>query len=219
MQTKKNRGHLIVISGPSGAGKTSLGRALVEQINGICFSVSHTTRKPRKGENHSIEYFFISAHEFQVMTARNEFLEYAQVHGHYYGTGQNWVNHCLDSGQDVLLDIDVQGAQQIMEKEPDAVTILILPPSRDVLKQRLMDRSLDHESVILDRMARASEEVRAYNRYLYVIINDIREEALLELKSIIQSTRSGLLERCNPADSNEEARRIEEIVQTFKETQ
>ena len=141
-------GRLIVMSGPSGAGKTSLGRALVEQVEGLRFSVSHTTRQPRQGERHGVEYFFVSEPDFREMVARDRFLEHARVHGHYYGTSREWVRGCLDSGRDVLLDIDVQGARQIMDQVRDALTILILPPSRRELERRLTHRGQDRMAVI-----------------------------------------------------------------------
>ena len=204
-------GRLIVMSGPSGAGKTSLGRALVEQGERLRFSVSHTTRRPRQGERHGVEYFFVSEAEFRRMAARGQFLEHARVHGHYYGTARAWVRECLDSGQDVLLDIDVQGARQIMDQVRDALTFLILPPSRSELERRLTKRGLDQEAVIRRRMKRAAEEVGAYTRYRYVIINDSLEDALLELKSVIGSPGS------DPGGPVRNTRRIREVVTTFKE--
>ena len=206
-------GRLIVMSGPSGAGKTSLGRALVGQADGIRFSVSHTTRRPRQGERHGVEYFFVSEREFRGMVARDRFLEHARVHGHYYGTARTWVRDCLGSGQDVLLDIDVQGARQIMEQVPAALTILILPPSRKELERRLTDRGQDRLAVIRRRMERAADEVGAYKQYRYAIINDSLEDALLELKSVVGSDGS------DPGGSVRNARRIQEVIRTFKEAQ
>ncbi len=203
-------GRLIVMSGPSGAGKTSLGRALVEQVGGIRFSVSHTTRKPRPGERDGVEYFFVSKPVFRGMVARGRFLEHARVHGHYYGTAREWVRDCLDSGQDVLLDIDVQGARQIMDQVPDALTILILPPSRRELERRLTDRGQDRLAVIRRRMERAAEEVGAYKQYRYVIINDSLEDALLELKSVVGSHES------DSGGPVRNTRRIREVIGTFE---
>ena len=206
-------GRLIVISGPSGAGKTSLGIALVQQVEGIRFSVSHTTRQPREGERHGVEYFFVSEGEFRRMVAGDRFLEHARVHGHYYGTSRGWVEDRLGAGLDVLLDIDVQGAGQIMGRVPDALTILILPPSREELERRLTRRGLDREAVIRRRMRRAAEEVGAYKRYRYVIINDSLEDALLELKSVVGSPGS------DPGLSVRNNRRIQEVTGTFQEAQ
>ena len=206
-------GRLIVMSGPSGAGKTSLGRALVDQVDGIRFSVSHTTRQPRQGERHGVEYFFVSEPEFRDMVARDRFLEHARVHGYHYGTSRAWVRECLGSGQDVLLDIDVQGARQIMDQVPDALTILILPPSREELERRLTRRGQDPEVVIRLRMEGAGEEVRAYKRYGYVIINDSLEDALLELKSVVGSPGP------DPGGPVRPRRRIQDVVRTFEEAQ
>ena len=204
-------GRLIVMSGPSGAGKTSLGRALVEQVGGIRFSVSHTTRQPRRGERDGVEYFFVSEAEFRDMVARDQFLEHARVHGHSYGTAREWVRDCLGSGQDVLLDIDVQGARQIMEQVPDALTILILPPSRKELERRLTDRGQDRPEVIRRRMKGAAEEVGVYRQYRYAIINDSLKDALLELKSVVGSPGS------DPGGTVRNRWRIQEVIRTFKE--
>lgn len=201
------------MSGPSGAGKTSLGRALVDQVECLRFSVSHTTRRPRQGERHGVEYFFVSEGEFRDMAARDQFLEHARVHGHYYGTSRQWVRECLGSGQDVLLDIDVQGARQIMDQVRDALTFLILPPSRMELERRLTERGLDRKSVIRRRMERAAEEVSAYKRYRYVIINDSLEDALLELKLVVGSHDP---HRGGP-DRN--TGRIQEVIRTFEEAE
>ena len=204
-------GRLIVMSGPSGVGKTSLARALVEQVGGIRFSVSHTTRKSRPGERDGVEYFFVNEREFCGMVARGRFLEHARVHGHYYGTAREWVRACLASGQDVLLDIDVQGARQVMGQVPDALTILILPPSRRELKRRLTDRGQDSLEDIRTRMERAAEEVGAYKQSRYVIINDSLEDALLELKSVVDSHES---DSGGPVRNTQ---RIREVIGTFKE--
>lgn len=206
-------GSLIVMSGPSGAGKTSLGRALVEQVEGIRFSVSHTTREPRQGERDGVEYFFVAEREFKEMVTCARFLEHATVHGHYYGTAREWVRDCLGSGQDVLLDIDVQGARQIMEQVPEALTILILPPSREELERRLTHRGQDREEVIRRRMERAAEEVGAYEQYRYAIINDSLEDALLELKSVVRPAESG------PGGLARDIRRLREVIRTFEEAQ
>jgi len=206
-------GRLIVVSGPSGAGKTSLGRALVDQVERLRFSVSHTTRRPRHGERHGVEYFFVSEGGFRDMVARDQFLEHARVHGHYYGTSRKWVRECLGSGQDVLLDIDVQGARQIMDQVRNALTILILPPSRMELERRLTERGLDRKAVIRRRMKRAAEEVAAYKRYRYVIINDSLEDALLELKSVVGSHGS------DPGGPVQNTGRIQEVIRTFEEAE
>ncbi len=189
-----SKGNLFVISGPSGAGKTSLGLRLVSEESNLHFSVSYTTRTPRRVEKHGIEYFFVSEDDFTGMVSRGDFLEHALVHGHYYGTSRNHVLSALESGDDVLLDVDVQGALQIMELKQiaDAVTVFVLPPSRQVLEQRLKKRGLDDASAIEARLRRAAEEIALFGRYQYVIINDDFERALLELRSIAQSAAASM---------------------------
>ena len=200
-----------MISGPSGAGKTSLGLRLVNEDPNLHFSVSYTTRKPRRVEQHGIEYFFVSEDEFKGMVSRGDFLEHALVHGHYYGTSRNHVLSALETGADVLLDVDVQGALQIMELEqiPDAVTVFVLPPSRQVLEQRLRKRGLDDSIAIESRLHRAEEEIALFGRYQYVIINDDIKRAQLELRSIAESARVSVRSRSAEA---------ERVLRTFKET-
>ena len=147
------------------------------------------------------------------MVDRGRFLEHARVHGHYYGTARDWLTDCLASGQDVLLDIDVQGARQIMEQVPEALTILILPPSRKELERRLTDRGQDRLADIRRRMKRAAEEVGAYGQYQYAIINDSLEDALLELKSVVGSHES------DSGGTVQNTKRIQEVIRTFKEAQ
>ena len=199
-----------MISGPSGAGKTSLGLRLVNEESSLHFSVSYTTRRPRRVEKHGIEYFFVSEDDFKGMVSRGDFLEHALVHGHYYGTSRNHVLSALESGDDVLLDVDVQGALQIMELKqiPDAVTVFVLPPSRQVLEQRLRTRGLDDASAIEARLRRAREEIALFGRYQYVIINDDFERALLELRSIAQSAAASMRSRSIEA---------ERVLKTFEE--
>ncbi len=205
-----SKGNLFVISGPSGAGKTSLGLRLVNEESSLHFSVSYTTRRPRRVEKHGIEYFFVSEDDFKGMVSRGDFLEHALVHGHYYGTSRNHVLSALESGDDVLLDVDVQGALQIMELKqiPDAVTVFVLPPSRQVLEQRLRTRGLDDASAIEARLHRAREEIALFGRYQYVIINDDFERALLELRSIAQSAAASMRSRSTEA---------ERVLKTFEE--
>ena len=199
-----------MISGPSGAGKTSLGLRLVNEESSLHFSVSYTTRRPRRVEKHGVEYLFVSEDDFKGMVSRGDFLEHALVHGNYYGTSRNHVLSALQSGDDVLLDVDVQGALQIMELEqiPDAVTVFVLPPSRQVLEQRLKTRGLDDAGAIEARLRRAEEEIALFGRYQYVIINDDFERASLELRSIAQSARASMRSRSAEA---------EQVLKTFKE--
>ena len=205
-----SKGNLFVISGPSGAGKTSLGLKLVNEEASLHFSVSYTTRRPRRVETHGVEYFFVSEDDFKGMVSRGDFLEHALVHGNYYGTSHNHVLSALDSGDDVLLDVDVQGALQIMELRqiPDAVTVFVLPPSRQVLEQRLKKRGLDDVGAIEARLRRAEEEIALFGRYQYVIINDDFKRASLELRSIVQSARASMRSRSAEA---------EQVLKTFKE--
>ncbi|MDA2923458.1 guanylate kinase [Acidobacteria bacterium AH-259-L09] len=202
-----NRANIIVISAPSGSGKTSLTNRVLKEVSGLEFSVSHTTRKPRRGERDGAEYSFVSEKEFQEMVRRDSFLEYAHVHGNLYGTSRAFVDAQLAAGNDVILEIDVQGAMKIKEKNPQAVLIFVLPPSLEVLEARLKGRGSDDESVIDRRLQIAKEELKYYRNYQYVIINREIEESLGKLKSIIIAARCGLRRQTEQA---------EEIIKTFK---
>lgn len=182
-------GTLFVISAPSGAGKTSLVHALLDSLNDLCLSISHTTRPQRSGELHGQHYWFTSLPDFERMIAKGEFLEYAQVFGNFYGTSKAWVIQELQIGQDVILEIDWQGAQQIRQQFPQCVSIFILPPSRDVLRQRLMARGQDELDVIERRLAVASADMMHFREFDYLVINDQFPAALSDLQSIIHSHR------------------------------
>jgi len=181
-----NKGNLIVISAPSGSGKTSLANRALEEIPKLKFSVSHTTRKPRPGERDQVEYFFVSEKEFEEMIGQGTFLEHARVYGNYYGTSRAFVDEQLSVGYDVLLDLDVQGAAQVKKSYPEAILVFVFPPSLEVLKTRLKNRGLDDPSIIDKRLRIAKKEIQRYTDYQYVIINREIEESLVELKSIIQ---------------------------------
>ena len=181
-----NKGNLIVISAPSGSGKTSLANRALEEIPKLKFSVSHTTRKPRPGERDQVEYFFVSEKEFEEMIGQDNFLEHARVYGNYYGTSRAFVDEQLSIGYDVLLDLDVQGAAQVKKSYPAAILVFVFPPSLEVLKTRLKNRGLDNPGVIDKRLRIAKKEIQYYTNYQYVIINRKIEESLVELKSIIQ---------------------------------
>jgi len=181
-----NKGSLIVISAPSGSGKTSLANRALEEIPKLKFSVSHTTRKPRPGERDQVEYFFVSEKEFEEMIGQGNFLEHARVYGNYYGTSRAFVDEQLSVGYDVLLDLDVQGAAQVKKSYPEAILVFVFPPSLEVLKTRLKNRGLDDPSIIDKRLRIAKKEIQRYTDYQYVIINREIEESLVELKSIIQ---------------------------------
>jgi len=183
------RGTLYVISAPSGAGKTSLVKALVESTDDIKVSVSHTTRASRPGEKSGIHYNFVNLDTFKGMIERCTFLEHAQVFDNYYGTCGEWVSQQLDQGIDVILEIDWQGAQQIRTMIPECISIFILPPSREALEQRLQGRGQDNAEIITRRMRDAINEISHFSEFDYLIINDNFNLALDELRSIIVSLR------------------------------
>jgi len=182
-------GTLYTVSAPSGAGKTSLVEALVQRCERIGVSVSYTTRIMRPGEQDGINYHFSTPAAFQEMLSRGAFLEHAQVFGNYYGTSQEWVDGQLKQGNDVILEIDWQGAEQIQRMRPEAVAIFILPPSRAALEERLTRRGQDDAGVIARRMAQAVDEISHYPQADYIVINDQFEAALDELESIIDCQR------------------------------
>lgn len=183
------RGTLYVISAPSGAGKTSLVKALLARQPELSVAVSHTTRAPRVGEQEGVNYFFVSKEQFTEMLEQNAFLEYAQVFNNYYGTASFWVDNALNEGKDLILEIDWQGAQQVRKLIPDARLVFILPPSRDILKQRLVQRGQDSDEVINHRMSQAINEISHYVEFDYLVVNDDFEQALGELESIVISHR------------------------------
>jgi guanylate kinase len=182
-------GNLFVVAAPSGAGKSSLVKALLELDSHLMVSVSHTTRAPRGQEQDGREYWFIDEARFRAMVERGEFFEWAEVHGNLYGTSRNAVEARLATGEDVVLEIDWQGALQIKKLFAHAVLIFILPPSWDELRQRLMRRGEDHPEVISTRMANARIEVAQARHFDFVIINALFETALFDLKTVVHSQR------------------------------
>jgi guanylate kinase len=186
---KTSTGTLYVFSAPSGAGKTSLVRALLEKTEAIGVSVSHTTRAPREGESDGRDYNFVSQEDFKALIEQSAFLEHAQVFDNFYGTSQVWVEQQLSAGHDVILEIDWQGAQQIRQQMPDMVSIFILPPSRDELLKRLTGRGTDSQEIIDRRMQDAVGEMSHYGEFDYLIINDNFEYALQELRSVVIARR------------------------------
>ena len=182
-------GNLFVVAAPSGAGKSSLVKALLELDSHLAVSVSHTTRAPRGQEVHGREYWFVDEPTFRDMSHRGEFFEWAVVHGHLYGTSRKAIEERLMHGEDVVLEIDWQGALQIKQLFPHAVLIFILPPSWDELRQRLLRRGEDGAEVIETRMANAREEVAQARHFDCVIINGLFETALFDLKTVVHSQR------------------------------
>jgi guanylate kinase len=182
-------GNLFVVAAPSGAGKSSLVKALLELDSHLAVSVSHTTRAPRGQEQHGREYWFVDDAEFKAMVARGEFFEWAQVHGKLYGTSRVAIQDRLARGEDVVLEIDWQGAQNIKRLFEHTVLIFVLPPSWDELRQRLQRRGEDQPDVIEERMANAREEVAHAREFDFVIINSLFETALFDLKTVVHSQR------------------------------
>jgi guanylate kinase len=182
-------GILYIVSAPSGAGKTTLVRALLREDPAIRLSVSYTTRSPREGEEDGIAYNFVDAARFQAMREAGEFLEWAEVHGNYYATSRPWLQAQLAKGQDVLLEIDWQGAAQVRAQFPEAVSIFILPPSYAVLEQRLRGRGTDSAEVIARRLAAARDEMRRVSDFDYAIINNDLPIALLDLQAVTRAAR------------------------------
>jgi guanylate kinase len=185
----ERRGILFIISAPSGTGKTTLCKQLVANIPGLWHSVSYTTRTPRPGEEHGREYYFTDDTTFQAMIDRHEFVEWARVYGHLYGTPRRMVADKIEQGIDVLLEIDVQGALQVKKKFDDAVSIFILPPSMTVLRQRLLSRASDSSEEIQRRLQKVKEEVWSYREYAYIVRNDDLTRSLQALESIFLGER------------------------------
>lgn len=182
-------GHLFIVSAPSGAGKTTLVQLLLENDCGIRLSISSTTRDPRPGEQQGREYHFVSIPSFLEMASHGQFLEWAEVHGNYYGTSKQWIVDELTAGRDVLLEIDWQGAQQVRKVFPEAIGIFIMPPSLAVLEERLAGRGTDSAETIARRIAAARDEMRHVDEFDYVIINDDLQQALGNLVSIVTASR------------------------------
>jgi guanylate kinase len=183
------RGTLFIVAAPSGAGKSSIVNAVLARDPNICLSISFTSRQPRPGERHAEHYHFVSAQEFEAMVAAGDFFEHALVHGDWKGTARQSVEPQLASGKDVLLEIDWQGARQVRDKVPDAVSVFILPPSRQALEQRMRNRGQDSEDVIAQRLAAAREEMSHYGEFDFVIVNEHFETAVDEMCAIFLASR------------------------------
>jgi len=184
-----SQGTLYIIAAPSGAGKTSLVREIVNTTNDVIVSVSYTTRASRPGEHEGVDYNFIDKQSFEDLIAKDEFLEYAEVFGNYYGTSKTWLEKKLKEGTDVILEIDWQGAQQVKRLIPEAIGIFILPPSQATLIQRLRSRGQDSDDVIEKRSKEAQSEMSHYHEFDYLVVNDDFQMALDDIKSIFRAQR------------------------------
>lgn len=182
-------GNLYIVAAPSGGGKTSLVRKLLDSLDDIEVSISHTTRAMRPGERHEVDYFFVNEEEFIAMVNDNAFIEHARVFNHLYGTSVAQITKRLEQGIDVVLDIDWQGAEQLRHTFPNAISIFIIPPSLEALKQRLMNRRQDDDTVISERMRKAQDELSHYPEFDYLIVNDDFEHAASELIAIVVADR------------------------------
>jgi guanylate kinase len=180
---------IFIVSAPSGSGKSTLVRRLLANVQGLTFSVSYSTRAPRGNEVEGESYYFVSHAEFEKMAGRGEFLEHAEVFGNYYGTHCGALDQAQEQGKDLVLDIDVQGARQLKSKIPEAVTIFILAPSREILEQRLRTRSEDSDAVIRRRLRDAANEIRNYSAYDYVLVNNELAQSDEALAAIVRAER------------------------------
>ena len=186
----KPQGVLLVLSGPSGAGKGTICEQLRNKRKNLAYSVSATTRAPRKGEIDGRDYFFVTIEKFKEMIANNELLEYAEIYGNYYGTPRSSVMSILDEGRDVVLEIDPQGALQVKESFPDAVFVFVVPPSLDELSKRIYKRGTDSEDVIKRRLSAATSELAYASKYDYIVVNDEVEKATNKVSNILDAERN-----------------------------
>jgi guanylate kinase len=207
----EGRPTVIVVSAPSGAGKTTVLARVLRDLGGIRFSVSHTTRPPRGAERDGVEYHFVDRAAFERLREEGGLLEWAEVHGNFYGTGVAEIERARAAGVDILLDLDVQGAAQVRRRIPEAVTVFILPPSYEVLEGRLRGRGQDDEVTIRRRLAAAGREIVAFEQYDYAIVNEDLDACVEELKSIVRAAR------CRVAVVRDRARAIERSFETAKE--
>ncbi|MFY9560896.1 MAG: guanylate kinase [Terriglobales bacterium] len=203
---------VYIVSAPSGSGKSTLVNELFKVVKHLDFSISYTTRPPRGSEQNGKEYFFVTKEQFEAMIKADEFLEYAKVFGNYYGTAKRFLREAEAKGNDLLLDIDVQGAQQVKKRIPDAASIFILPPDREKLEWRLRNRGLDSEEVIRRRLDTARREIENYSKYDYILVNDRLERSTDELKAVVLAER---IKRSVAKPSPEELRLLE-ISQTCR---
>ena len=207
----ERRPTVVVVSAPSGAGKTTVLARALRDLGGIRFSVSHTTRAPRGAERDGVEYHFVDRPTFERLRDEGSLLEWAEVHGNLYGTGLAEIERASAAGVDILLDLDVQGASQVRRRLPEAVTVFILPPSYEVLEHRLRGRGQDGEAAIGRRLAAAGREIDAFEQYDYAIVNDDLDACVEELKSVVRAAR------CRVAVVRDRARAIERTFERAKE--
>jgi guanylate kinase len=200
------RANVYIVSAPSGSGKTTLLQNLLRTFQDLKFSVSYTTRQPRAGERHGNDYFFVDRSEFLKMAGRGEFLEWAEYYGQLYGTSRAFVEQHVAAGQDVILDIDVQGARQVKSKIAEAIAVFVLPPSFVELERRLRSRRLESDEAIHRRLEIAKSEIPFYRDYDYIVVNDVLENSVQILESIIRAGR---------AKPSRQTARIEEIIASF----
>ena len=218
--------NVFIISAPSGSGKSTLVNRIRETVLNLSFSISYTTRNPRGHECNGKEYFFVSREQFEQMIQNNDFLEYANVFGNYYGTARRFLASAEEQGNDLLLDIDVQGAAQIKSKLPHAVSIFVLPPNREELERRLRERSQDSESVIQRRLGDANREIENYGKYDYILVNDRLADSVDALKAILLSQRlkrqgrtdAGLSATAEKYRLENVRQRLQPILQSFGKT-
>jgi len=197
---------VYIISAPSGSGKSTLVSELLKMVRNLDFSISYTTRPARRSEQNGKQYFFVFRAEFQQMIRDDEFLEYAEVFGHLYGTARRFLRESQQKGHDLLLDIDVQGARQVKQRLPDAISLFILPPDRKTLEWRLRKRSEDTEEVIQRRLVTATREIENYDKYNYILVNDQLQDSIESLQAIVRSER---LCRSGRTFSEEESKVLE----------
>jgi len=183
------KGNLFIISSPSGGGKGTLIREVLKDVTNLSYSVSYTTRAMREGEVHGKNYYFVSVEEFKALIEKGEFLEYAEVHGNFYGTSRTQVEKETNAGNDIILEIDVQGAEIVRKKVERSVNIFILPPSYEVLKSRLKARKTESDAALAVRLNNASKEVKEYTSFDYVVINDEKEKAADEMRAVFRGER------------------------------
>jgi guanylate kinase len=222
-------GILFIISAPSGSGKSTLVNQLRSLVEGLDFSISYTTRAPRGSEEDGREYHFITREEFERMIAAGAFLEWAEVFGNYYGTAVSALKHAKDAGKDLLLDIDVQGAVQVMNKMPQAVSIFVLPPSPEILQMRLRQRSVAEEEaskspipedVIQKRLAEAKNELKLMRDYKYALVNDVLDQAVIELRAIVlceRGVRDGVQAIASSCRTDAASPKLKAALSTFQD--